>query len=154
MKKVVLGISLIIGILSCDTNVVFEDNVAMTNFVWDTDSTVRFEVNIEDTLSKYNMYFNLRNQKSYDFSNLYVYYHSTLPNGSKDLDTLHFILANPSGHWRGTSSGEVVNNQILFKMNFQFPMSGTYTFVMEQGMRIKELEGISDVGLRIEKVKV
>ena len=82
-----------------------------------------------------------------------MYYKSRLPNGASDLDTLHFILADPSGKWRGKGSGELINNQILFKMNFRFPMSGKYIFIMEQGMRRKELKGIADVGLRVEKVE-
>jgi|TARA_B110000240_G_C13312106_1_gene373272 gliding motility-associated lipoprotein GldH len=153
MKRVVVFSSIIVALTACDTNVVFEENRAMNDFVWNSDSTITFEVNIEDTLSKHNMYFNLRNQKSYDFSNLYVYYKSRLPNGANDLDTLHFILADPSGKWRGKGSGELINNQILFKMNFRFPMSGKYIFIMEQGMRRKELKGIADVGLRVEKVE-
>ncbi|MBD79682.1 MAG: hypothetical protein CL840_12255 [Crocinitomicaceae bacterium] len=152
MRYLFLTISSIILFTSCDTNVVFEKNVAMEDFVWNTDSVVEFEVDIQDTVNLHNMYFNLRNRKSYDFANLYVYYRSTLPNGTKDLDTLHFILAKVSGHWIGESAGELVNNQILFKRNFRFPMAGKYTFVMEQGMRNRALEGISDVGLRIERV--
>lgn len=63
MRRAVVFLSFLIALTACDTNVVFEENRAMNDFVWNTDSTVTFEVNIEDTLSKYNMYFNLRNQK-------------------------------------------------------------------------------------------
>ncbi|HRN42503.1 MAG TPA: hypothetical protein PK649_10595 [Vicingus sp.] len=36
---------------------------------------------------------------------------------------------------------------------FKFAKSGTYNFSLEQAMRVENgLEGISDVGLRIEKL--
>jgi gliding motility-associated lipoprotein GldH len=69
----------------------------------------------------------------------------------KMTDTLEFPMADPEGNYVGDVSGGLVLNRIIVKKETRFPRSGTYTFVLEQAMRDKELEEITDVGLTIVK---
>jgi len=47
--------------------------------------------------------------------------------------------------------GKILENQVLLQKNFVFPLQGNYKFNIEQGMREQELEGVADVGIRIER---
>jgi gliding motility-associated lipoprotein GldH len=66
-------------------------------------------------------------------------------------DTFEFTLADPTGKWLGEGFGGVKTNEMLFKRNVYFPVSGIYEIQIQHGMRGKLLEGITEVGFRVEK---
>ncbi|PCJ87484.1 MAG: hypothetical protein COA57_04730 [Flavobacteriales bacterium] len=145
-------------ISSCQNRIFFEENVTITNEVWNTEGTPVFEVNVTDTLSFHNFFINIRNTGDYEFMNLWVFVTTTFPNGRNFRDTIECPLADASGKWLGASAtGSIfdsrieLDNKILYNTNIRFPMRGKYVFRFEQAMRRKELENITDVGLRIEK---
>lgn len=138
---------------SCDSKRVFEEYVPIEQHRWDRKHTVRFDVNISDTIISYNLYLNLRNTGRYPKANLYVFTHITKPNGTVESDTINCVLADETGRWLGSGLGDVFDSQHIFKSGVQFQHSGTYTFELEQGMRIRSLEGVRDVGIRIEKTE-
>ena len=71
--------------------------------------------------------------------------------GAYARDTIECILADNSGKWLGEGSGDIWDNQILFKKGVRFRKTGTYRFTLEQAMRVENLPLIMDVGMRIEK---
>jgi gliding motility-associated lipoprotein GldH len=138
---------------SCaEEEVAFEENKAIKGNNWSMDKPVIFKVDMDDTVTRYNMFFNLRTTTSYEYSNLYVFLTRTYPNGFKEKDTLHFKLAEYDGHWTGKSSGEMVENRIKFMRDARFPIRGKYIFKFEQAMRDEDLAEVASVGLRIERV--
>ena len=150
----VLRLCLLVGLLSsCDSNVVFEQNFELPEKIWEVGDIKQFEVEIKDTNQAYNLYLNLRNSKSYRFSNLYVFVKTKYPKGKITKDTLQFYLADPNGKWLGKNAGDLVNHQIMFSRKTQFPELGVYSIEFEQGMRDANLEYVSDVGLRVETFK-
>jgi gliding motility-associated lipoprotein GldH len=118
---------------------------------WNRYDTATFKVNISDTLQAYDFYFDIRNNNQYRFSNLYIFLHSDFPNGTISHDTLEFILAKKDGEWIGRGMGDIKENNIMVRKAFRFPVSGEYVFELEQGMRVENLTGIEDIGIRIEK---
>jgi gliding motility-associated lipoprotein GldH len=131
---------------------VFEENTAIKNNKWNIKQVVKYSVNIQDTVSKHNLYINIRNGGAYEYSNLYLFIRTRLPNKKIITDTLECILADNQGRWLGRGTGQVLDNRIPFKKNVQFKDTGNYIFEIEQAMRLEELPEIYDVGLRIEKV--
>ena len=61
-------------------------------------------------------------------------------------------LASNTGEWLGSGSGSLYSYQIPFK-TIRFPAKGIYNFEIEQNMRDNPLHEVSDIGLRVEKVK-
>lgn len=113
---------------------------------------VQFEVDVEDTVSNYDFFINVRHTKSYMYSNLFVFLHTVAPDGRKMTDTLEFPMADPEGNFVGNISGGLVMNRVIVKKETRFPKSGKYKFIIEQAMRDEELEEISDVGMSIVKM--
>jgi len=138
-------------LVSCDAKRFYEENKSIENGVWLSNNNQPFIVNIADTLARYNMYLNIRNDGMYPFTNLYLFIHTTLPGGKTAIDTVECQLANPNGKWYGSGLGSLKFNQFLFQKEMVFPRRGIYRFELEQAMRMKELKGIRDVGIRIEK---
>jgi gliding motility-associated lipoprotein GldH len=134
---------------SCDENRFYEKNLAIKNEVWNVNDKPFFEVEVEDTIQAFNFYINLRNNASYEYSNIYFFLNTHFPNGEQSRDTIECILADPRGYWLGKGT-EIIEHQILFKRRVRFPIKGTYKFEFEQAMRKENLEDILDIGLRIE----
>ncbi|MBK9671619.1 MAG: gliding motility lipoprotein GldH [Bacteroidetes bacterium] len=143
---------MLLGLLSaCDSNRIFEENKEIANGIWNSKNKVQFEVAINDTMQLHNFYINIRNAGAYPYSNLYLFLETEFPDKVYARDTIECILADNSGKWLGEGSGDIWDNQILFKKGVRFRKTGTYRFTLEQAMRVENLPLIMDVGMRIEK---
>jgi len=147
----ILILSTIIGIVSCDRKRVFESYYELDKKGWNKDSIVVFNVKLTDTIKNNNLYVNIRNKGTYPYSNIYLFLTIGSPDGALRTDTVEFTLAEPSGRWKGSGIGGLHDNRILYKSSVYFPHKGDYKFMIKQGMRDNVLEGIRDVGIRIEK---
>ncbi len=137
-------------LLSCDDNRVFEEYTEIKDSLWDMERTVEFTPLISDTLMISNVYLNIRNNEKYPYSNLFLFVTTTAPNGSWIKDTIEIKMADDKGKWKGKGLGGLYFNKKLFKSNVRFPYPGLYSFKIVHAMRKEELEGIREVGLRIE----
>jgi gliding motility-associated lipoprotein GldH len=152
MKSVIsLSIVLLILLASCDKSRVFDEYKPMPEEAWHMDSLKHFAFNVEDSLAIYNMFVNIRNTGKYEFSNLIVFIETDLPGALKLRDTVNCILANEKGEWLGSGFGSIWTNKIPYKIKFRFPRQGEYKVNIQHGMRKKDLQGVSDIGVRIEK---
>jgi len=97
------------------------------------------------------VYLNVRNGPEYPYSNIFIFMNTVFPDGQIARDTIELTLADYDGRWLGSGMGSVKFSRFLFQKNVQFKQAGTYRFILEQAMRVRELSGIHDVGLRIEK---
>ena len=147
----ILGLVFITSLVSCDKNLVFEDNKEIKDNNWDQANKLAFSVAITDSTAPHSIYLNVRNAGWYTFSNLFIFVHTTLPDGSITADTAECVLADENGKWLGDGLGDIYDNRILFKKQFRFPQVGIYKFELEQAMRVNPLPGIMDAGMRIER---
>lgn len=141
------------GFISCDTNRVYEENRDVEGFMWSVGKPLSFDFEIPDTVTKYNFYFNIRNTDDYPYNNIYVFFHTRFPNGKTGTDTVAFPLADPNGRWYGKGQGDIHDCQLIFKKGVRFPVAGKYHMDIEQAMRMAELPGVMNAGIRIEKAE-
>lgn len=146
-----------LALVSCDQERVYDRYESLPNS-WNKDSLISFELKAPDTLNDYNLFLNLRNNSDYSYSNIFLITEIAFPYGKVLTDTLQYEMAKPSGEWLGTGFGEVKESKLWLKENFRFEEPGTYSIEIQQAMRrrdsvsgIENLEGITEVGLRIEK---
>lgn len=136
---------------SCDRQRVFEENRAIEKGAWNARQEIVFETSLKDTNMRYNVYLNVRNATDYPYSNLYLFLDTRFPDGTIARDTIDCLLADYDGRWLGSGMGSVKYNRFLFQQGVRFPQSGSYRFGLQQAMRTNTLQGIHDIGLRIEK---
>ncbi len=153
IESLLLTALLLVLFTSCDDNRFFEENIKIDDGRWRSDNILGFSTVIPDTMCVYNIYIDVRNDITYSYSNLYFFMKTVFPNGRIALDTIECMLAGYDGKWLGTGSGNVRFNRFLFQQGIQFPVSGSYRFELEQAMRVEELNGVLDIGIRIDKVK-
>jgi gliding motility-associated lipoprotein GldH len=136
---------------SCDRNRVYEKNISIENQVWNYRNVLEYPVTITDAATPCNFYLNIRNTNRYRFSNLFLFIETHYPDGKMSRDTVECVLADPGGRWLGKGLGSIRESRILLRKNVLFPWKGDYLFRIEQAMRVDDLEGIQDMGIRIEK---
>ena len=137
---------------SCRSGTVFDQSKSIPVSGWDELNKIRFEVPVNDTANIYNFYLNIRHSTSYRYSNIYFFITTFFPDGKVGRDTVQCILADPTGKWLGRGLTNIKDNQVLLRGGLRFPRKGTYVFEFEQAMRQKNLPGIKDIGIKLEKI--
>lgn len=143
--------------VACDSNRVYDSYQSVPN-KWHKDSIVSFKVNPPDSINAYNLFVNLRNTNNYKFNNLFLIVEMVFPHGKTVKDTLEYRMADPTGKLLGTGLTDIKDNKFWYKEQVIFNESGEYTVNIQHAMRengkingVVELEGITDIGFRIEK---
>ena len=143
--------------ISCDKKRVYDEYKAVSGG-WNKDSSYVFKPEKLDSLKSYNLFINVRNNKDYKYSNLFLITEMQFPQGKVVTDTLEYTMAAPDGTWLGTGFGDVKESKLWYKEKVKFTEPGKYRIKIKQAMRkndavngIKDLEGITHIGFRIEK---
>lgn len=143
--------------VSCDSNRIFDTYKSVPN-KWHKDSIISFKVTPPDSTNAYNLFVNLRNTNDYKYNNLFLIVEMSFPHGKTIKDTLEYRMADPSGKLLGTGLMGVKENKLWYKEQVVFEEKGDYIVNIQHAMRengkvngVIELEGITDIGFRIEK---
>jgi gliding motility-associated lipoprotein GldH len=150
---------LAIGITSCDSSQVFDQYVNVEDNIWLRSNIASFDFEISDTISRNNLFLNLRNNKDYEFSNLFLITQIYFPDGLRVIDTLEYEMTDKTGNFLGVGFTDIKENKLFFKENVRFNQEGRYTIKVEQAMRkvgnihaLDSLKGVTDLGVRIESI--
>lgn len=145
-------ITMLLG--SCtDPGAIVDTNTQIADHNWSYVNRAKFDCKIDDEKAAYNLYFNLRVTDAYKYSNLFVLIHQKSPNGYIKTTRYELKLASKDGEWLGKGSGSLYSYQVPFQSGIKFPVKGIYHFEIEQNMRDNPLHEVSDVGIRVEKMK-
>jgi len=142
----------VILLSSCNSNVVFTGSEAMNGNIWALKNVPSFNVPVTDTATSNNVIFTIRTGSSYPFRNIYLFVKTTSPDGKSITDTLQYNLADEKGTWLGKGFGDIHELDLTYKSNVYFPVKGIYNFNIQHGMRVEDLKGVYDFGIRVEKI--
>jgi gliding motility-associated lipoprotein GldH len=155
----VLLLIIIISLVSCDQNRVFDQYKSVDNN-WHKDSIVSFELSKLKKGNKYNMYINIRDNKDFPYSNLFLIVLLEQPNKKTLVDTLQYQMANPDGSLLGDGFSDIKESKLVYKLNEEITQKGNYTVSIQQAVRPKgvvkgdtNLKGITEIGFRIESIE-
>lgn len=159
MNKYWLIIVMVVVIVSCDDKQVF-DNYHKLDGTWASNDTIRFEFEQKDTVNPFNLFFNIRNNKNYPFSNIFLIANIENPDNEIKTDTLEYEMAYPDGKLMGEGFSDIKESKLWYQENFVFKKSGKYKIAITQAVRetgkvkgVEKLPGITEIGFRIEKTK-
>lgn len=148
---IVLLSTTLLLICSCNSNIIYTASESMPDKTWILQNAPAFNVPVNDTVNSNNIFFTIRTGSSYPFRNIYLFVTTTSPDGRKLTDTLQYNLADEKGNWFGKGFGDIHELDLKYKTNVYFPVKGNYLFSIRHGMRVEDLEGVYDFGIRIEK---
>jgi gliding motility-associated lipoprotein GldH len=160
LGKIMLLFTVVFYTSSCTRELVYNQFKAVENNEWHKDSIVNFVFSSTDTLQKNNIFITLRNNKDYEFSNLFLIVGIQFPNNYQIVDTLEYEMTSPEGRFLGSGISDIKENKLEYKTNVTFSLKGDYNISIQQAMRktreidgLSYLGGITDVGVQIEKAK-
>jgi gliding motility-associated lipoprotein GldH len=143
-------------LMACtDPNTVFKDYTDISDGRWFIKNTPAFSFEIRDAGVPYNMFYNVRNAKSYPYYNLYltrILADSAGRTLDSRLDEL-ILMDEKTGKPLGDGLGDIFDHKILIRQGYRFPKPGHYRFTIKQYMRQDPLPDVLSVGLTVEKVK-
>ena len=127
---------------------------------WKNEEVVQFDINVKEDTKNHDLFFILRHDKNYAFSNIFLIAEIRFENDSISTDTLEYTLSEKNGKWLGSKRLSIVEHTLPFKENLKLIKDSTYIVTVRNSMRlnneispIQNLEKVLDLGLLIESVK-
>ncbi len=156
LKSSILFIIIAGLLISCDKKRVFDEYESVGS-AWNMKKEVVFELPKMDTLKKYNLFINLRANDDYKFNNLFLIVSMEQPNGLTKVDTLEYEMADVDGTLLGEGFSDIKESKLFYKENVKFKASENNKIHIKQAVRqtgkivgVQDLEGITEVGFRVE----
>lgn len=140
----------LLWLYSCSSDEVYMASVDNT---WAKNEAKKIDFHINDAQSAKNLIFVIRNNNEYPYSNLFLI--STLKDEQQKvikIDTMQYLLAKPNGEWLGSGMGSVKEIWVQYKNDYIFPKNGQYHLEIKHGMRTEKLQGIEDIGIKIDNI--
>lgn len=146
-------LAVLTSLQSCVDNAVVDNFFAIPNQHWTYAQPIKTAVEISDPNKNYNLFINLRHTDAYKYANIWFKVSIVSPDKKKKTERVEFNLASTDGAWLGTTGGNLFTCQLPYKQNYRFAQKGKYLIVVEQNMRDNPLDGVNDLGLRVEVVE-
>ncbi len=139
---------------SCGPTEWYNSEIIIPEAGWHLDTVAVFNSEVEALDKSVHLLIDVKNKRTYPYSNIWFFVDAVSPNGHRERDTLECNLANVQGKWYGKSIGDDTYESVHpYKLNIRFPEKGMYHYYIMQGMRDTILTGIKSVGLKIIEVE-
>ncbi len=159
MNRILLVLLLGISV-SCVPGEGFSEQIDFKGESWPTDRSAVFNLTVEDTISRNDVFINIRNNNDYPFSNIFLISAIDFPAGNRVIDTLEYEMADKRGNWLGSGITDLKESKLFLKKGVVFPDKGSYRIEIRQAVRnlgdtqpLENLPGIVGVGVSVESLK-
>ncbi len=139
-------------LLSCQGNNHYHHSETIPAKGWELNETLYFQDSVRDDVPE-SMHFevSIRHTNLYPYQNLWMYVRTKASDGTNRLDSINWILSEPSGRWLGSGWGSLYSmTKSLPDLNIKKTF-GTRWFSIEiqHGLQDQMLPGIEDVGVHL-----
>ncbi|MCL2596645.1 MAG: gliding motility lipoprotein GldH [Paludibacter sp.] len=143
--------------VACTNNDIFFKYQKIPSEGWNKNNVLAFDFTIQQSSVPYNIYVNIRNTSEYPYQNFWLFIKKSVAASDSiyvvvQTDTVECYLADDRGKWLGRGAGAIYEMPLLIEKNIQLEQK-KYRYELIQGMRNDILQGISDIGLRVEKAE-
>lgn len=135
---------------ACNQKHIYNQYHSVDNNAWKSTDTVQFPFVIEDENSNYEYAISVRHSNDFEFSNLWLKVLVT-GNGIDTSFRYEIPLFKNDGKPFGKNSGSICTQTVPLKTNLPLYKKGKYQISIIQLMRKDPLNGISDIGILIDK---
>jgi gliding motility-associated lipoprotein GldH len=142
---------LILLIVGCDTERVYESDYNFEGQSWHMDTIPSFEFTIDEVANN-DVLLKIRNSLDFPFRNCYMtYYLEDSAGNVLSSDLVNFKLFDETTGKPFGKGNTVFQHSETILSSYDFPASGTYRLRIAQYMRKTTLGGAYSIGVRIEK---
>lgn len=150
MKNFILLLFSVFIFCACEQKHFYNEYKTVDIKAWKSTDTLSYQVKIAEENKNYQYSISVRHSKEYEFSNLWL---KVFIKGT-DIDTsfrYEIPLFKIDGKPYGKNSGSLNTQTIPLKTTLPLYKKGTYQISIVQLMRKDPLDGISDIGIIIDK---
>ncbi|MBP8041534.1 MAG: gliding motility lipoprotein GldH [Bacteroidales bacterium] len=152
-KQKYIILLLLLGLMSCSHNKIYEKYIKIENRNWKRDQIIKFEVPVEDTVSLYNVTLAIRHTSYYTYANIRVNMMINYPTGDMRVKDYNILVRNTDGSFLGDGVGDLWDVTHPALEGVSFPFKGIYVFEVQNVMPLMATPDIMDVGLIVRKSK-
>lgn len=141
---------LLFTLSACEQKHFYNEYKSVNIKEWKSTDTLTYSIKIDTENKNYQYAISVRHSKEYEFSNIWLKVY--IKGNSIDTSFRYEIpLFKNDGKPYGKSSGTLCTQTIPLKTNLPLYKKGTYQISIVQLMRKDPLDGISDIGILIDK---
>lgn len=152
MKKNSILLLFLLVLAACHSSAVFEKYEELPDETWTGHHIIEFTANIPDS-GLYQITLCLRHTTDYEMANLWCFISTRSHVASQLKDTVNLKVAEPDGRWLGKGGTIKTIEQAINRNPVALP-KGNVVFRLEQGMRLEDMKGIKNIGIKIEKAGI
>ncbi|MFT4522143.1 MAG: gliding motility-associated lipoprotein GldH [Bacteroidia bacterium] len=142
--------SAIVYFSACNSAILIHTTEEVPNGIWTVSDTLSSSFVVTDTFHVHNIWINTRLSQEYAFSNLYLSYTLLGPGGMNISEVTDFQVTNKAGKWLGSGFAELHSYSFPIFENLPLKTMGTYRVNVVQHMRVDDLAGVKDRGIKVE----
>jgi gliding motility-associated lipoprotein GldH len=147
----IICISLLFVLSSCDQINIFEHNVTIPKHQWFASKEIQGSFQIDDTIKQHQLFLVLRHTDAYAYNNIWLEVSLQQPGDSFRSQRVNLPLGNDAQGWLGTGMDDIWEVRgLMTGQPKSFQRKGTYHFKIRQIMREDPLEHVMSVGLRVQ----
>jgi len=150
-SSITILLLLAIGFVSCGDNFIFKSEKKIPNGQWAYADTLEFKVPVSDTAQLYNLYIQFTHADTFPTQNIYLKLHTRFPDGKRVSRIRSFDFYDIEGKPTSKCSGSSCRTKILLQDKLYFNQLGEYGITLEQYTRNSPLNGVTEVGIVMEK---
>lgn len=146
LRNLILLLLAVCTMTACDKQTVYHAFRSIPIEGWQRQDTICFDVNVPDSQTYYKLSVEVRNRNDYPYQNLQL-----SVSHQSHTDTLQLTLADKQGIWKGEGWGGLYQTRILVGST-RIDRPGQHQFKIAYTFPDKTLQGINDVGIRLERM--
>lgn len=151
-KSSVFYLVLLFFLASCGEKPLYEKAYSFKNREWKQDVKPVYNVEIADVKKAYSFTLSLRTTTNYKYSNLWIFMKTESPDGTIAREPFEIMITEENGTWIGNKTGSVVETSLYFKKR-TLPITGKYSFTIEQAITASTIDEVLDIGFTVTKEK-
>lgn len=151
-KPIFNALILLLLLGSCRHLDVYEKNVPIPGYAWNSGFAPEYEFEITDTAVQYRIYAVLRHTSAYRYNNIWLRVGTAFPGDSMRYERVELRLGSDAGGWEGSGMDDIWEvRKPLTPGPVTLAKKGRYRFSLAQIMREQNLSAIMSAGIRVEK---
>ena len=152
LKNSILSLFSACLLTACNEHTVYHSYQSLPDNGWGKSDTLSFQCPVTDSIpGTLRLFAEVRNSIEYPYHDLHLFISQNLQDSTVwRTDTIAFCLADSTGRWTGHGWGSIYQSE-TFITSVRPLHPANYTIKIMSGMKDEKLQGLSDVGIRIEK---
>lgn len=147
----ILFSAVLLCVSSCKNNDGIEYYHRFTDQSWFRFNILQFEIPVEKTDQRFNVYFFIRHNREYEFNTMDFNMVMTTPSGEERIREYQMKIRDRGGNFSGQFTGDSCEVGLVLTNEMRFPEKGILIIKIENLVPRMETKGLLGAGIRMKQ---